>query len=106
VTSGWKLFVDGDPNSAWSRRYHDLAVRHTINLGGKDLLSEAQMSRVRRAAALGCELEQMEGRMSLGEQVDIASRWARYASLSCLANENAPFSPLRARLAAEAEETE
>ena len=43
-----------------------LVVRHTIDLGGKDLLSEAQMSLVRRAAALGCELEQMEGRMSLG----------------------------------------
>ena len=27
---------------AWSRRYHELAVRHTINLGGKDLLSAAQ----------------------------------------------------------------
>ena len=37
-----------------------------INLGGKDLLSAAQMSLVRRAAALGCELEQVEGRMSLG----------------------------------------
>ena len=43
-----------------------LVVRHTIDLGGKDLLSEAQMSLVLRAAALGCELEQMEGRMSLG----------------------------------------
>jgi hypothetical protein len=64
--TGRNLFVDGDPNSAWSRRYHDLAVRHTINLGGKDLLSAAQMSLVRRAAALGCELEQVEGRMSLG----------------------------------------
>src|SRR5262249_24206434 len=75
-------------------------------LGGKDLLSEAQMSLVRRAAALGCELEQMEGRMSLGEQVDIdrfalrriletlgLERRARDVSLSCLANENAPFSP-------------
>jgi hypothetical protein len=42
--TGRNLFVDGDPNSAWSRRYHDLAVRHAINLGGKDLLSAAQMS--------------------------------------------------------------
>ena len=64
--TGRNLFVDGDPNSAWSRRYHDLAEHHTINLGGKDLLSAAQMSLVRRAAALGCELEQVEGRMSLG----------------------------------------
>ena len=90
--TGRNLFVDGDPNSAWSRRYHDLAVRHAINLGGKDLLSEAQMSLVRRAAAL---LE------TLGLE-----RRARNVSLSCLANENAPFSPLRARLAAEAGDAE
>lgn len=51
--TGRNLFVDGDPNSAWSRRYHDLAVRHTINLGAKDLLSATQMSLVRRAAAPG-----------------------------------------------------
>jgi hypothetical protein len=29
VTSGRKLFVEGDPNSAWSRRYRDL-VRATF----------------------------------------------------------------------------
>ena len=63
-----------------------------INLGGKDLLSAAQMSLVRRAAAL---LE------TLGLE-----RRARNVSLSCLANENAPFSPLRARLAAEAGDAE
>src|SRR6516165_11093633 len=39
------------------------------------------------------------------ETLDL-ERWARDASLSCLANENAPFSPLRARLAAEAEDAE
>ena len=69
-----------------------LVVRHTIDLGGKDLLSEAQMSLVRRAAAL---LE------TLGLE-----RRARNVSLSCLANENAPSSPLRARLAAEAGDAE
>jgi hypothetical protein len=71
VTSGRKLFVTGDPNSAWSRRYHDLVVRHVGDLGGKPLLSEAQLSLVRRAAGLECELEQMEGKMSLGESVDL-----------------------------------
>src|SRR5262249_23239828 len=48
-----------DPNSAWSRRYRDLVVRHISDLGGRDMLSEAQLSLVRRAAALACELEQM-----------------------------------------------
>jgi hypothetical protein len=71
VTSGRKLLIDGDPNSAWSRRYRDLVTRHVADLGGRDMLSEAQFSLVRRAAALACEIEQMEARMSQGEQVDL-----------------------------------
>jgi len=73
VTSGRKLFVEGDPNSAWSRRYRDLVTRHVSDLGGKDVLSEAQLSLVRRAAALAVELESMEARMSQGEQVNLDS---------------------------------
>jgi hypothetical protein len=79
VTSGRRLFVMGDPNSAWSRRFHDLVQRHVADLGGRDVLSEAQLSLCKRAAALACELEQMEGRMSLGQQVDI-DRFGRAAS--------------------------
>jgi hypothetical protein len=79
VTSGRKLFVEGDPNSAWSRRYHDLVQAHASDLGGRDTLSAAQLSLCKRAAALACELEQMEGRMSLGQQVDI-DRFGRAAS--------------------------
>jgi hypothetical protein len=71
VTSGRKLFVDGDPNSAWARRYHDLAARHASDLGGPGQLSEAQASLIRRAAAIECELELMEGRLSRGESIDI-----------------------------------
>jgi hypothetical protein len=78
VTSGRKLLIGGDPNSAWSRRYRDLVVRHISDLGGRDMLSEAQLSLVRRAAALACELEQMEARMSQGEAVDI-DRFGRAA---------------------------
>ena len=71
VTSGRKLFVEGDPNSAWSRRYHDLVTRHVADLGGRDMLSEAQLSLVRRAAALAVELESMEARMSEGQAVNL-----------------------------------
>jgi hypothetical protein len=73
VTSGRKLLVDGDPNSAWSRRYRDLVTRHVGDLGGRDMLSEAQLSLVRRAAALACEIEQMEARMSQGVEVNLDS---------------------------------
>jgi hypothetical protein len=45
VTSGRRLFVEGDENSAWSRRFHDLIIGHVADLGGADLLSEARNSR-------------------------------------------------------------
>jgi hypothetical protein len=73
VTSGRKLLIGGDPNSAWSRRYRDLVVGHCNDLGGRDLLSEAQLSLIRRAAALAVELEHMEARMSHGVEVDLES---------------------------------
>jgi len=71
VTSGRKMFVEGDPNSAWARRYHDLVGGHVSDLGGREVLSAAQLSLVRRASAIEAELEQMEGRLSMGEQVDL-----------------------------------
>jgi len=79
VTSGRRQFVSGDPNSAWARRYHDLILGHISDLGGKPNLSEAQISLCKRAAGLEAELEQMEGRMSQGEQVDL-DRYGRAAS--------------------------
>jgi hypothetical protein len=71
VTSGRKLFVNGDPNSAWARRFHDLVVGHVVDAGGRDMISEAHFSLIKRAAALECELEQLEGRLSQGEQIDL-----------------------------------
>jgi len=71
VTSGRKLFVQGNPNSAWSRRYYDLCVGHISDLGGKDILSEAQLSLIRRASAIECELERLDAALSLGEAVNL-----------------------------------
>jgi hypothetical protein len=71
VTNNRRLFVDGDGNSAWSRRYRDLIVGHVSDLGGRDMLSEAQLSLIKRASTLELELEQAEGRLSKGEQIDL-----------------------------------
>lgn len=71
VTSGRKLFVEGDPNSAWSRRYRDLIAGHIADMGGADMLSEAQKSLIRRASAIECELELMEGELSKGSEIDL-----------------------------------
>jgi hypothetical protein len=71
VSNGRRLFVNGDGNSAWSRRYRDLIVGHISDMGGREMLSEAQLSLIKRASAIELELEQMEGRLSKGEQVDL-----------------------------------
>jgi hypothetical protein len=78
VTSGRQLFVNGDANSAWSRRFHDLVVGHVVDLGGADLLSEAQFSLIRRAAAIECELERLDAQLSRNEPVDMDA-YARVA---------------------------
>jgi hypothetical protein len=73
ITSGRKLFVEGDPNSAWSRRFHDLVLGHVSDAGGFDLLSDAQLSLIKRCAAIECELERLDARLSAGEEVDLDS---------------------------------
>jgi hypothetical protein len=79
VTSGRQMFVQGDPNSAWARRFHDLIQGHVSDLGGRLAMSEAQLALCKRAAGLERELEQMEGRMSQGEEINLDS-YGRAAS--------------------------
>jgi hypothetical protein len=79
VTSGRKQFVFGNPNTAWSRRFHDLVMGHVADAGGRDRLSEAEMALIKRAAGLECECEKIEGRMSQDDDVDL-DRYGRAAS--------------------------
>jgi hypothetical protein len=116
VTTGRAVFVEGDGNSRWARRYRDLIAAHCQDLGGVDLLSEAQLSLIKRASAIELELEQAEGRLSMGEQVDLDSFGRATSHLRRLfealgiarkcrdvrlidGTVEAPFSPLRARWA-------
>jgi hypothetical protein len=73
VTSGRRMFVDlGDGRTAWARRWSDLILAHAGDLGGVEMISEAQLSICRRASAIECELESMEGKMSAGQPIEIA----------------------------------
>jgi hypothetical protein len=71
VTNGKRLFTVGDGNSPWARRWRDLVAGHISDLGGPSQLSEAQISLVKRASAVECELEAMEGKLSLGEPINL-----------------------------------
>ena len=74
ITSGRQLFVGGNPNSAWSRRYFDLCSHHIQDISrglGKNVLSEAQISLIKRASSIECELERLDALLSLGEAVNL-----------------------------------
>jgi hypothetical protein len=74
ITSGRKLFDDGDPNSAWTRRFDDLLFAHISDISagqGADVLSAAQLTSLRQATAIEAELERLQSRLSRGEEVDL-----------------------------------
>jgi hypothetical protein len=65
------MWIDGDSRSAWSRRYYDLVAGHVADAGGRDLLSHAEISLIRRASTLEAELELMEAKLSRSEPIDL-----------------------------------
>jgi hypothetical protein len=72
VTNGKSQFVIGDGRGAWARRWRDLIEAHVADLGGGAALSMAERSLIKRAATLEIELEQVEGRLSMGKATDLA----------------------------------
>ena len=72
VTNGRRVFaVGGDGRGAWTRRWKDIVELHVADAGGRDQMTEAMLSLCRRAATLEIQLEQLECRMSEGDDVDI-----------------------------------
>jgi hypothetical protein len=71
VTTGRAVFVEGDGNSRWARRYRDLISAHVSDLGGLAALSESEISLIKRASTLELECEQAEGKLSMGQEVDL-----------------------------------
>ena len=80
VTNGSALLPGVDGRSVWARRLRDVSDAIIGDLGGSDMLSEAQRSIVRRAATLTVELERMERNFALGyakaEDIDLYQRAA------------------------------
>jgi hypothetical protein len=62
VTNGSQLLAGCDHRSARMRRLKDLIGGHVADLGGRDLISEAEFCLVRRAAILTLELELLEAK--------------------------------------------
>jgi hypothetical protein len=121
VSSGRRMFVQGDSSSAWSRRYRDIVAGHVSDLGGQAVLSEAEISLIKRVSTLELECEQAEGKLSMGQEIDLDLYQRMTNSLRRVLEslglqrrprnvtvdgvELEPFSPMRARWQAEAEAT-
>ena len=61
----------GDKRGVVARRFRDLVVLITNDLGGPDVLSESQRQIVRRIASLSVWCESQEARMANGDEIDI-----------------------------------
>jgi len=70
VSNGSAMFVDGDGRGVWARRWRDLRALYADDMGGASTLSEFQLGLVGTAATMRCELERLEGQLSLGEAID------------------------------------
>jgi hypothetical protein len=72
VTNGSKLFLPGvDGRSSLARRARDVFDNFCRDLGGYDILSEAQTQLCRRAAMISIKCEEMESHGANGEQIDL-----------------------------------
>jgi hypothetical protein len=79
VTNGRRSFIEGDGRSPWARRRRDLEMVYSEDLGGLDVLTGYQQGLVQAAATLRVEMEALEGKLSMGEQVELEA-YARIAS--------------------------
>jgi hypothetical protein len=73
VTNGSRVLSGIDGRSAMARRYRDLIVQYTNDLGGDARISEAQRQLLRRAAMLSLELEKAETETASGQQLDLTT---------------------------------
>ena len=61
ISNGARLFIEGlDGRTALARRYRDLVAEFVSDLGGADVISEAQRAIIRRAASLCVWCEAVE----------------------------------------------
>jgi hypothetical protein len=84
ITNGSQLLAGCDGRSARMRRLKDLIGGHVADLGGRDLISEAEFCLVRRCALLTLELELMEAKFEANDGAKAAELDAYQRSASAL----------------------
>jgi hypothetical protein len=70
VSNGTKMLKGVDARSATARRFRDLVDDFTRDLGGEDVLTVADRTLIRQAAAITLQVEQLQAAIIRGEPVD------------------------------------
>ena len=71
LTNGHPLPRSVDLRSAWARRYKDLLILHSNDLGGPDNISAAETAVLRRACTLIVEAERLEEKFAIAGQAEL-----------------------------------
>src|ERR1700730_11477664 len=71
VTNGTRAYIEGNGSSPWARRRRDMLHQYIADQGGPDHISAVTYAKCRLAASLGTEREMMEGKLSLGQEIDL-----------------------------------
>src|SRR6516165_6801044 len=82
VTNGTTLGLGVDERGTFARRLRDLIRGYQNDLGGREILSEAQLCLVRRCAMMQLQLETMESRWAEAGGIASPDQLHRYQSCS------------------------
>jgi hypothetical protein len=77
------MVVGLDGRSAEARRYRDLAMSYSDDLGGADKLTEAQRTLIMQAATLQVQAERVQASVLRGEDVNSSRVLATRRSAFC-----------------------
>ena len=82
ISNGTTLGLGIDERSAFCRRLRDLIRGHENDLGGRDRLSQAQLSLVRRISMMQVQLETMEAKWAEAGGEASANQLRQYWQIS------------------------
>jgi hypothetical protein len=82
VTTGKSLFIgDVDGRGEIARRFRDILAEIVSDLGGSNVLSEAQRQLARRAATISVQCEFIEAEIAAGGEIS-ADRLDQYGTMT------------------------
>lgn len=86
VTNGHELLPGVDGRSLQARRYQDLVANLVSDAGGIEVIAEARLQLIRRFSALAVLAENLEAKIAMGEDINLAEHCVISSTLVRLAS--------------------